>query len=71
MFELIAKFFVSLFVSFGFVDDSVEFFSNWNVVEVYSDQVLAVAFKLFVNFAELLLELYDVFFCVRIQLLKF
>ena len=71
MFELIAKFFVSLFVSFSFVDDSVEFFSNWNVVEVDSDQVLAVAFKLFVNFAELLLELYDVFFCVRIQLLKF
>lgn len=71
MFELIAKFFVSLFVSLVFVDDSVEFFSDWNVVEVDSDQVLAVAFKLFVNFAELLLELYDVFFCVGIQLLKF
>ena len=71
MFELIAKFFVSLFVSLGFVNDSVEFFSDWNVVEVDSNQVLAVAFKLFVNFAELLLELYDVFFCVRIQLLKF
>ena len=71
MFELIAKFFVSLFVSLGFVDDSVEFFSDWNVVEVDSDQVLAVAFKFFVNFAELLLELYDVFFWMGIQLLKF
>jgi hypothetical protein len=49
----------------------VEFFSDWNVVEVDSHQVLAVTFKLFVNFAELFLELNYVIFCVGIHFLKF